>query len=292
MLHRGVATVKYELKRQYGYEEKEEDIKEVIDACEICSKNNRKLGGGCEFVETTAPLEKTAIDIMKVENDEAYVLVFLDYYTRVLRLRLLKNRTTKEITEKLNETFKEIGSPRELNSDNAKELMAKEFFDFCTDWQIRHHPISVEKHNSNGRVERVIRTVRDMLAKTKEIKITMQDKLRLIEQAYNNSFHKEIGRTPEEAWNKNDERLKQINSKKGNYGKTFKKRKREVFIVGQQVRIANKENLKITGKSYDRFQDRGVVTEIAGGDSYIVKAEDGKIYKINHADLKGIRVCA
>ena len=34
---------------------------------------------------------------------------------------------------------------------------------------IRHHLTSVEKHQSNGRVERAIRTVRDALAKTKKM---------------------------------------------------------------------------------------------------------------------------
>ena len=94
--------------------------------------------------------------------------------------------------------------------------------------------------------------------------------------------------TPLEALNKNSEIVKELNSSNGIYAKIFKEKKRETFNIKQQVRIANKENLKTVGKNHDRFQGTGVIKEIAGTDSYIVKSQDGKISKISHSDLKGI----
>lgn len=82
-------------------------------------------------------------------------------------------------------------------------------------------------------------------------------------------------------------RLKTLIRKKGNTQNLSEKEKREKFTVGQEVRIANKENLKTTGKSHDGFQQTGFVKKIAGNDTYLVNSDNGKIYKISHSDFKG-----
>ncbi|KAI5153777.1 hypothetical protein ENBRE01_3245, partial [Enteropsectra breve] len=246
LLHRGVVSVKYELEKYFKWTGVKDMIERIISTCEVCSKNNRKLGGGSEFVVTSAPLEKTAIDVMKIGEEDRFVLVFIDYYTRWMKLELLKSRETKEIIRKLKGIWEDKGVPKEINSDNAKEFTAKEFFNFCTEHGVSHHLTSVEKHKSNGRVERAIRTVRDGLVKIKNLDMKLEERLGKIEDAYNNTFHRGIEMTPEEAWNEsnNEEKLKRMNNEKGEYAKAFKKGKRENFVVGQQVRIANKENLK------------------------------------------------
>jgi hypothetical protein len=292
LLHRGLASVEYELTRYHKWPDARRLIKEVIESCEICSVNNRKLGGGCDFVETTAPLEIIAIDLMKVGEEDKSILVCIDYYTRKLELRVLKNRTTDEIIDNLANIFEKIGVPRVLNSDNAKEFVSKEFLNFCTDFEIEHHLTSVEKHSSNGRVERVIRTIREAMVKMKGLELGLLKTIKVIQDVYNETFHQGIGMTPEEAWNKKEsEKLKYANQKGGEYAKGFKTRRRESFNTGQQVRIASKENLEVKGKSYDRFQERGIIIKTAGKDSYIVKSETGKMYKISHSDLKGIEMC-
>lgn len=289
LLHRGLASIKYELKKEHNWEDANKLIEEVIKECEVCSKNNRKHSGGCELVETTKIMEKTGIDIMKLGECDTNVLVFIDYYSRLLKLRILRNRTTQEIIEKVKNIFEEIGVPEQMNSDNAKEFTSKEFFNFMTDYGIEHHLTSVEHHTSNGRVERAIRTIRDAIVKTKDLKLNIEENIYEIEHRYNNTFHRGIGVTPNEAFKNKDEMIKDmINNKNEEYAKNFKLRKREEFNIGQCVRIANKENLKNKGKSHDRFQDEGKVIDIAGKDSYLVRDCKGNISKIAHNDIKGI----
>jgi hypothetical protein len=112
----------------------------------------------------------------------------------------------------------------------------------------------------------------------------------MIEDSYNKTYRTGLRMTPEEAWQEKGDTVKVMNKASGDYANTFKKRKRDIFGVGQQVRISNKENLKVKGKGYDRFQERGVIIEEAGKDSYLVKSEKGRIYKISHSDLKAIEI--
>ena len=70
----------------------------------------------------------------------------------MLKLRILYNRTT--VIGRIQNIFGEMGIPKELNSDNAKEFTSKEFLNFCSDLGIKHHLTSVEKHKCNGRVDK------------------------------------------------------------------------------------------------------------------------------------------
>lgn len=192
LIHRGIVPVKYELEKQFKWPKINQLIEKVISSCEICSKNSRKLGGGCELVTTSEPLEKTAIDIMKISEEDTTVLVFIDYYTRKMKIKVLKSRTTKDILMALRSIFKEVGTPKELNTDNAKEFVAKEFLNFCTDLNIVQHLTSVEKHQSNGRVESAIRTIRNGLVKSKELNKNIEERLNMIGNAYINTLHSGI----------------------------------------------------------------------------------------------------
>ena len=146
--------------------------------------------------------------------------------------------------------------------------------------------ISIESHKSNGRVEQIIGTIREGLAKDK--KGTIADRLNRIITAYNDTYHSGIKCTPNEAMSgEKSETVKQENGTEGKYKEKFKKRFREKFKAGQDVRVAKRENLGNESKgAKGRFLGKGLVTEVCEGDSYLVKGSDGRITKRRHYDLK------
>lgn len=287
LLHRGVDAVIYELRNTISRPGTRQIVNDVLKECEICNKNNRKHGGGAQFIPTQFRLEKTAIDIMKVDGSRPYILVFIDFFTRTLRLHSLRVRTSAEIISVLDTWWKELGVPKEINTDNAMEFTSQQFSQYCASKQIQHHRTSIEKHEANGRVERAIRTVRDGLVKTKG-NGTLQIRLKKIQDAYNTALHNALGMSPNEAWEDNNDLVSRANAQNSSYAKRFKRLKREKFALGQQVRISKKENLKDLGKKQDRFQDTGKIVDICGQDSYIVEDSSGRIVKRSHAHLKSM----
>lgn len=287
--HRGIESIYYQIKGEYYWPGIKETIKNVIKQCEVCQINNRKCTGGSEFVTTSRPFEKVAIDLIEERQEGKYILIGIDYFTRGIAAKVIQNKTTIQITEALKEWIKAGWRIDELISDNGREFLSSAFKNMCREYNINHSVVSVESHRSNGRVERVIRTLREGLAKYKEGSI--ENRISRLIGIYNNSFHSAIGCTPREAYEDRTGDVTIENSDQGKYKQKFKIRYREQFELGSQVRIAKHDNFKAKIKeSKGRFLEVGKVIYKCRGDSYLVQKENGMICKRRHYDLKKIIV--
>ncbi len=229
-------------------------------------------------METQVPGEIVAIDIMKVGLKN--ILVAINYYSRKIWCGILQERNSKMIKEFITNKFRTLRI-KKLISDNAKEFTSREFKTFLSEKGIHHHLTSLETHQSNGRCERVIRTLRDAIVKSgKEI---TKEMLREIIIKYNNTRHSGIKTTPDIAFHESPEICKIENSKMGNYPKKFNKGKTaiNVFKKNQKVLVAKNENLGNLQKSnMKRFTRNGIILEIGENNTYLVRLVDtGKIEK-------------
>lgn len=161
--HRGLETTYYEMKKTWYWPGMKETIKNVIRACEICQKMNRKNPGGEKFIEKSMRLEKIAVDIMK--TDDLYVLILIDYFSRMIWTKILINKSAEETKKVMEDRMKERNRPVEMAIDNGKEFCNKEFKKMCWDFGIEHQLVGVEAHRSNGRIKRAIRSIKDMMKK-------------------------------------------------------------------------------------------------------------------------------
>ena len=118
---------------------------------------------------------------------------------------------------------------------------------------------------------------------------TLRNRVYNLIRAYNSTYHSAIKCTPKEAnWREDGEILWQ-NSRNSKYAEEFKTGFREKFVVGQKVRVSNRENLD---NKYDkgRFFREGVIVGKFNNDSYIVKdVETDKINKKRHSEVKAIK---
>ncbi|KAI5145376.1 hypothetical protein NEPAR06_2421, partial [Nematocida parisii] len=287
-VHKGTRTTVEQIKEDgYYWRGIWDETEKVIKECLTCIQNNRKTAAGHRFIETTRKLELVAMDIMKEEIEDRYILVMIDMYTRVGKIVLLNNKKTEEVIRGLERFIRERGRPEAIMCDNAKEFTSEEMEKYLVNKGTGQRKISIEAHNSNGRVERFIRTIRDDLAKL-DRKRELKDRLREIELSYNNRYHSGIRMTPEKA-TMNQEAISERNRADGEYAKTFKFREREKFYEGEQVLTARKENMGNKQKSEQgRFLNRGVIIKNCGNDSYIVRGEDGKATKRSYKEIKGI----
>lgn len=89
--HRGPEVTEYELrKRATVWPNQNSHIKQIIDECEVCSKNKNKNKGGEEFIDTSRRLEIMGVDILEVK--ETYILLVIDYFTRYAFGTVLKSK--------------------------------------------------------------------------------------------------------------------------------------------------------------------------------------------------------
>lgn len=219
-----------------------------------------------------------------------YVLVSIDYHTRMIWGTVLEEKRASLVVDYLTKLCRKGRKPKEIITDNGKEFANEELRIFCERLSINHRKISVESHRSNGRVERVIQTLRESILKAKEGKFEdiVKDSIRM----YNNSFHVGLGCTPTEAIKDTTGQVMIENGPEGSYSSRFVARTREKFLKGQHVRVAKKENLHGCDKySKGRFLDLGRVIECCEGDSYIVKLRNGRYVKKRHYDLKDLLGC-
>ncbi|KAM0685034.1 hypothetical protein COBT_003757, partial [Conglomerata obtusa] len=136
----------------------------------------------------------------------------------------------------------------------------------CIDNKIQHQKVAVEAHNSNGRVERVIRTIREGIMKAEGK--TLFERCKITTKAYNMSYHDAIKMTPMEAIKETKDVLEIVNSKYSAYASKFKEKVKTKYRISQKVLVCKRENLNgnQTKESMGRFEEKGTVMNIFPND--------------------------
>ena len=285
LMHRGPAAVYYEIRKEYYWPGMKNEIENELKECEVCKINNRKKAGGSEFIVTTRKGEKIALDLIDIREEGKYIQVAIDYFTRMVKAEVMPDKCSGSVIGVLREWLNAEECPEEIITDNGKEFVSEEFRKFCIGRKIAHRRVSVESHRSNGRVERVIGTIREGLIKNKEG--VLDEKLSKLVSAYNMMYHSAIDCSPLEAIKDLNENALVGNSAVSRYGERFRRMTRDKFAKGQIVRIAAHENLGTdTKRTKGRFIEQGVVEDVLSNDSYLVRYSNGRLAKRRHYDLK------
>ena len=96
-------------------------------------------------------------------------LIVIDYYSRYVEVAAM-TKTTKssEIITALKSIFARHGIPEQVRSDNGSQYDSAEFSHFAKEWGFRHVTSSPRFPQSNGEVERGVRTVKNLLQKAED----------------------------------------------------------------------------------------------------------------------------
>lgn len=137
-------------------------------------------------------------------------------------------------------------------------------------------------YESNDRIERLNRTIRDACKKNKGL---LKNKLKIIVEGYNGTFHRAIGMKPKEALEKS--KLEKVRENTSKYAKKFKVNKNKVvLLIGAQVLIKNKTK---KNKMSKEFQDRGEIVKKIGVNTYMVLNLKGNRIKRHISQLREIK---
>ncbi|XP_045537629.1 uncharacterized protein K02A2.6-like [Papilio machaon] len=110
------------------------------------------------------PWVKVGSDIFQIGKN--YYLILVDYFSNFVEVVMLTNICSRSVIGALKEQFARHGIPAHLVTDNGPAYASKEFALFCRTWGFDHITTSPHYPQSNGRSERTVRTVKEMLKKS------------------------------------------------------------------------------------------------------------------------------
>ena len=144
----------------------------MIQRCEECQIHGiKKSHLPSRQISAAKPMEVIATDIMNF--DKQPVLVTVDYFSGYIMIDPLKSETSNAVAAQINDKVRKFGLAEIILSDNGPCFRSEMFHNFCESLEIHHSKTSPYHHQSNGRVERAIQTVRKIFKKSKsDIEVT------------------------------------------------------------------------------------------------------------------------
>ncbi|XP_037528756.1 uncharacterized protein K02A2.6-like [Rhipicephalus sanguineus] len=112
------------------------------------------------------PWEKVGIDLFHLNGQ--YFVLLVDYRSRFPEVISLRSTTALAVINAIKSVFARHGIPRLVRRTNGPQFAAKEFSAFAKSYGFCHVTSSPHFPQSNGEVERMVRTVKDLLRKAND----------------------------------------------------------------------------------------------------------------------------
>ena len=112
------------------------------------------------------PLQKVTTDLF-YHNGKTYIIVVY-YYSRFFELAPLKSTTTENAINHLRQFFCRHDIPAITVSDKGPQFAAATFSKFAEEWGFTHLTSNPQYPQSNGEVERAVKTAKDLIIKSED----------------------------------------------------------------------------------------------------------------------------
>ncbi|CAC5398973.1 unnamed protein product [Mytilus coruscus] len=149
-----------------------------------------------------APFERIATDIAGPfplsDNKNRYVLVVGDYFTKLTEAYPMPDMQAETVADVIFRAWvKRYGCPIELHSDQGRQYESTLFQNMCELLEIKKTRTTPLHPRSDGMIERMNRTIQDILSKyIKSHQRDWDQHLDFLTMAYNSTPHESTGLTP------------------------------------------------------------------------------------------------
>jgi hypothetical protein len=178
-------------------------VADITRTCEQCQKVKVSAiqQPPVTRIRTTTPFELVAVDLMMLPTARGgcmYVLVVIDHNSKWLSVVPLTSKSSAAVAAAMKKRVLPYlpRIPTRVLSDNGREFTAGEFRDLMAEFGINHGFTTPYKPSSNGLVERVNRTVLELLRNLSAKTGTWTEDLPKVVTCYNNSYHAELKMSP------------------------------------------------------------------------------------------------
>ncbi|XP_033103462.1 uncharacterized protein K02A2.6-like [Anneissia japonica] len=177
--HQGIEKTRLRARQSIYWPGLNADIEQMITECDLCQtyQNNQKNLPVLPL-HSNMPMQRVGIDLFEIQSQD--FLICVDYYTAYVWVEKLMNTNSKTIYTRLDKIFSQFGYPENIISDNGPQLVSEEFEKYCRQYEILHTTSAPYHQAGNGRAERNIATVKQLLKKSRltdinEILCTLRD---------------------------------------------------------------------------------------------------------------------
>ena len=203
--HMGVKkTTAKALNSSYVWPRMRQFVTDYVQSCDICEEQKnpqRKKRSLMKTYVSGVKFERIAMDIAgpfpKSENGYVYILVVADYFTKFTEIYPLPNIEAETVAEAIFKGWiKRYGCPREIHSDQGRQFESKLFQEMCRLLQINKTRTTPYHPRSDGMIERLNKTIKQILSRYISISQTDLDRyIDGIAMAYNSTLHETTGIT-------------------------------------------------------------------------------------------------
>jgi hypothetical protein len=229
--------------------------------------------------KTTESGVLVGVYMLEIYQEKKFV-VLIDYFTRLIFTKYLRSKDVDKIVNFIDTTYKELKF-KKLLCDGGGEFNNKLLKCWAAERGLKIIFSVPYYHHSNGRVERVNRTLREALKKTNG----PLKKLKIVTDNYNNSYHRGIDTTPRLALKR--ENLQRILDHAEKYEKEFHNNKKIIkqkrFEKGEDVILRNETR---KSKMEPRYKEKGKIVKEVYKNVYEVFTEKEKIKMRHSTQLK------
>ncbi|XP_036001498.1 uncharacterized protein K02A2.6-like [Fundulus heteroclitus] len=165
--HLGITKCRERAKQSVWWPGLSKDLSKLVDNCDTCA---------CERIQNketmlasdlpSRPWCKVGADLFQLGKNQYLVLV--DYFSRFFEIAKLSSTTSEAVIDHCKSIFARHGIPEIVRSDNGPQFASVAFQEFAQNWGFSHVTSSPHFPQSNGEVERAIRTIKSLLKKSSD----------------------------------------------------------------------------------------------------------------------------
>lgn len=202
--HLGIARTMARIRSRFYWSGYYTHVRRWIIRCTDCQSKRKSRGshGPMKQYLVGAPMERIALDIIvnlpQTEKGNRHVLVVMDYFTKWAEAFPLPNQESETIADVLISQFiSRYGVPKQIHSDQGRQFESKLFKELCQRLQIHKTRTTAYHPQGDGMVERLNRTIEEMLSKViGKNQRDWEKLLPMVMWAYRSSVHETTGESP------------------------------------------------------------------------------------------------